>query len=196
MEMRLLKEVVAVRRADADLEGVAFPCQGEGNIRPRGPKGPNPAKETGQALDRLAGHLDDAVAGLDLRARSGAAAREIGDDQAFLRFHRVHTEPGPRRQIGAAIFEELVEDRLEEIDGNDHVALTIGLALPFLNEKRADPEELAVHADQCRTAPTGMGRRREDRLVQQVFPISREFPLRDDLSLDRMPAAAMPGEDD
>src|ERR1700694_327538 len=49
-------------------------------------------------------------------------------------------------------------------------------------EERADADELALAADQCRSAPGPVRRRGEDRLVQQIFPGAGEFAAREDES--------------
>ena len=46
-------------------------------------------------------------------------------------------------------------------------------------------------ADQRRAAPLRVGRRREDRLVEHVFPVAGELALGEDLRLERVRAAAV-----
>src|SRR5215831_11804572 len=48
------------------------------------------------------------------------------------------------------------------------------LALAFELE-RANAEQIAGRTDQRRAAPVGMRRRREDRLVEDVFPVAGEL---------------------
>ena len=42
-------------------------------------------------------------------------------DDAVVDLGRIEAEPGPRRPVGPAVAQEVVEDRLEQIDRDDHV---------------------------------------------------------------------------
>jgi hypothetical protein len=57
----------------------------------------------------------------------------------------------------------------------------IAAASRLANDERADADELAFAIDQRCPAPGRMGRRREERLVQQIFPAAGEFALPDDI---------------
>ena len=50
----------------------------------------------------------------------------------------------------------------------------------MLELQRADAEEIAGRTDQSGAAPIRMGRRREDRFLQHIFPIAGKFLFGDD----------------
>src|SRR5207244_12293233 len=55
-----------------------------------------------------------------------------------------------------------------------------------LFRSRADAEQLAVGADQRRAAPLRMRPRREERLVEHVFPVAGELALGEHRGLQRV----------
>jgi hypothetical protein len=91
----------------------------------------------------------------------------------------------------SAVPRELVEDGIEEVDRHEHVALHLLVLHGLLHEQRPDADELAVAVEQCRAAPLRMRGRREERLVEHVLPVAREFASRNEPRLERMRAAAM-----
>ena len=94
----------------------------------------------------------------------------------------------------AAALHHVVEDRLEQVDRHDHVALERAGVDLLLDQERADAGKLAVGADQRRAAPLRMRGRGEDRLVEHVFPVAGELALGEHRRLERMRAAAVPGD--
>src|SRR5579862_7537898 len=99
--------------------------------------------------------------------------------------------PRPRRLVHPAIGQKILEDRGKQVDRHDHVDILL-LAIPhgLLDMERADAEELSVLADQAGAAPERMSGRREQRLLQPILPISREFLLADNPGAQRLRAAA------
>src|SRR5882757_2580659 len=61
--------------------------------------------------------------------------------------------------------------------------------------ERADAQQLAILADEPGAAPEWMGGRREDRLIEQIFPVTREFLLADDARDHRLFAIAASDDD-
>ena len=67
----------------------------------------------------------------------------------------------------------------------------LGLALALALElQRADADQLAAVRDQSGPAPIGMRGMGEDRLVQQILPVTGEFLLRRDMAGNRPRAPA------
>src|SRR2546430_11720595 len=57
----------------------------------------------------------------------------------------------------------------------------VALAGRVTDDQRADTDQLAVAADQGRAAPVGDRRRREQRVLDHVFPVADELALRDNI---------------
>src|SRR5262249_56635217 len=87
-------------------------------------------------------------------------------------------------------------DRLEQVDGDDHVEVLAAVCARLLELQRADAEEIALWSDERGAAPVRMCRRREDRLVEQVFPVAGEFLAGSDAGSDRVVASAGAGNYD
>src|SRR6266508_3611510 len=85
-------------------------------------------------------------------------------------FRRVNTEPGACRPPRPAELHHVLEDRLEQVDRYDHVALHGAAARFFLNHQRAYPEQLSLPADQGCAAPMGVRRGGEERFYE-VLPL-------------------------
>ncbi len=152
---------------------------------------PDRAEGAGEVLDRGALDLDQDVAGVDAGLVRGAALGEAGDEDRALGLGGVHAEPGPRRAVDPAEAQQVVEDRREQVDRHDHVALRgDALAAGFLDEQRADALEAAAPVDAGGTAPARVRGRGEDRLIEQVLPVPGELALGDDAGLERTGGAA------
>ena len=108
---------------------------------------------------------------------------------------RHHAEPRPTRLVLAPVDEELVEDRLQQVHRHDHVRVERFFVPPdVLDEEGADPPQRPVAPDDRRPAPVRVGGRGEDRLLQEILPVAREFPLEDDLRRHRLRDAPVSGE--
>jgi hypothetical protein len=106
----------------------------------------------------------------------------------------IHAEPGARRPVDAPVLEQIVQDRLQQVDRNHHVALHLLAAPLLLHEQRADAEQPPFGADERGAAPIRMRRRREDRLVEHVLPVAGELALAEHARLERMRSPAVPGD--
>jgi hypothetical protein len=75
--------------------------------------------------------------------------------------------------------QEVGEDRLQHVDRDEHVPRHEADARNGLrHDEGADAEELSVRPDKRGAAVVGMGGRREDGVLHDVFPGAREFPPR------------------
>ena len=151
---------------------------------------PDLAVEGGQARDVLAFHRQDHVAGFQFGARRRTLGRDADGDDLVLDLGRIEPEPRPRRLVDAAEFAQVIKDRRQQVDRHHHVEmLVLALARAF-ELQGADPDQLALRRNQRGATPVGMRRRGEDRLVEHVFPIAREFLLGGDAAGERTGAAA------
>src|SRR6185437_202386 len=196
LQPRRLEQRGAVDRFDADPDGAAVAQQLDRDFSAGGAARPDLAIEIGEAGDALVAHRPDDIAGAHAGGGGRAALGEAGDDDLLVALGRVEADPRPRRLVALAVGEQLVEHRLQYVDRHDHVDVARAVALDHLLDiERADAEQLAVAADEPGAAPEGMRRRGEDRGVQQVFPVAREFLRADDAGAHRL-AASAGGEDD
>src|SRR5207248_4333026 len=154
--------------------------------------GPDAPEEIGEARRLAAGDFEHRVAYFYAGFLCWTAGREAGDHEARARFGRIQAEPGPRQAVRPAELDHVVEDRREDVDRHDHVALDGAGVDLLLHEERADAEELAFSADQRRAAPLRMRGRGEERLIEHVFPVTGELALREHRRLERMRGAAVP----
>ena len=83
---------------------------------------------------------------------------EARDHQIVVRLRDVGAEPGPRGAARPARGPHVVQDRLQQVDGDDHVAVEriVAAGARVLDQQRADPHEPAMAVDQPASAPTGM----------------------------------------
>jgi hypothetical protein len=79
----------------------------------------------------------------------------------------------------------------EQIDGYEHVALHRASADRLLYEQRTDAEQAPLAADQRRAAPLRMRGRGEQRLVEQILPVTGELALGKETCFERMRTPAM-----
>src|SRR5439155_7416730 len=90
------------------------------------------------------------------------AARQSDHYNAVVDLGGVEAEPRPRRSVAPSEREQVVEDRLQQIDGNDHVEVLSALPARLFEMQRADAEKVALRSDHGGAAPIGMRGRRED----------------------------------
>src|SRR5919197_165866 len=107
-----------------------------------------------------------------------AARRHAAHEQPPTQLLGGKTEPGPARAGRAPGRNKVGEDRRQAVDRDKHVAgRLVAAASRVADNERADADELAFAIDQRCPAPGRMGWRREQRLVEQVFPAACEFAL-------------------
>ena len=76
---------------------------------------------------------------------------------------------------------EVGQNRLQDIDGHEHVTWQLRLGVVrFTDDQRTDADQLAVAIDQCRAAPVHRRRARVDRVIELIFPAAGEEPFRYD----------------
>jgi putative membrane protein len=202
MQHRSLEQTSPVRGADLHVEGLAVALDQQGHLDAGVSQCPDAAEHAGEAADGVAGDAEYDVARPQVGFFRRAAPHGPEDGDGVVDLGGVHAEPRPRRTIGRADGDEIVEDGFEQVDGDDHVdvlALAGARLLArggddLLDLQRADPQQVAAGSDQRRAAPIGMRRRGEDRLVQHVFPVAGEFLLGDDARGHRGFAPAGPAD--
>jgi len=97
-------------------------------------------------------------------------------------FIRVDAEPGSRRTFAMSIGDQVLEDRFQQIHRHEHVpGRRCNRSGGVANDERADPEKLALRADERRARPFLDRWVGEDRRVEQVFPAAGEGPARHDV---------------
>lgn len=127
------------------------------------------------------------VAALQAGAVGRTAIADAANHELAHVLDREDAEPGTRRRRQSALRHQLLEDRLEPVDGHVHVAGEGRRARTqrLLHQQRADAQQRAVVADQCRATPQRIGRHGEDRVVQKVFPVAGKLAAASDLHLER-----------
>ena len=70
-------------------------------------------QQAGEIAHLVAGDREQDIAGAQIRALGRSAIGEAHDHQPVLDFGGIKTEPRPRRCIAPAVFEQIVEDRLQ-----------------------------------------------------------------------------------
>ena len=185
----------SARSADTMRTSLILPLRASlsGTTAPEGPRSQTFRQRSARVLRLGAGHFEHRVAHACAGALGRAAGREAGDDQPLARFGGVHAEPRSRRALHAPGLHHVIEDRPQEIDRHEHVALDRARVDLLLNEKRADRGELAVGADQRRAAPLRVRRRGEERLVEHVLPVAGELALREYCRFQGVRAPAVSG---
>ncbi len=114
--------------------------------------------------------------GLHAGALRRCALRQSGDHEVAVLLGGIHPEPGPRRPVGLSHGEQIVENRLEHVDGHEHVALDLLAFHHLLHQQGADAEQAPVHSHQRRSAPLRMRRRGEHAPRRARTPSSRRTP--------------------
>ena len=85
-------------------------------------------------------------------------------------------DPGMPGRIALPERQQVAQDRLQGVDGHEHVARRIdALARGVGHLQRADAHQLAVRIDQRRPGEIRMQRRREQSVAQQILPIAGEL---------------------
>src|SRR5437867_11563223 len=192
----LLEKILAVGRGHANARYGTLAHQGHRDFDPRGAGAPDFPEEIGKPADPSARDLDHDVAHLYTGALSGSAAREPRNHDMPFHFRRIKAEPGAGGPPRSAELHQVLEDRLEQVDRYDHVALHGAPAQFLLNHQGADPEEPPANADERCAAPMGMRRGGEERFIQYILPVAGKLSPRDELGLERMLAASVTGYDD
>ena len=129
----------------------------------------------------------DAVDGQDdvARLQPGRLGRAVdgGADDVDLAgdLDAVEAEPGAVAAARRAARAELAEDRLEQVDRDEHVAAQrrSAAARGVADHERADADELAVGVEETGAAVVGARRRGEERAFDVVLPVARERAARD-----------------
>src|SRR6202790_2700925 len=190
MQPRSLEQPRTVGRGQHHVEGDAVMVHGERHVDAGRPERPEFPVEGGLARDLFALHGQDHVAGLEFGARRWPFCGDADPHHAVVDLGRKHPEPRPRRLVDAAEFAQIVEHRLEQVDRHDHVDM-LGLALALALElQRADADQFAAGRDQSGAAPIGMRGIGEDRLIQEIFPVTGKLLLGGDMAGDRARASA------
>src|SRR5450755_874097 len=190
MQPRRLQQLGAVDRGQHYVEGDAVMVDGKRYVDAGGPERPQLSVKRGLACDLLAVDSQNDVAGLEFGARRRALGGDADHHHLVVDLGRIHPEPGPRRLVDAAELAQVVEHRLEQIDRHDHVDM-LGLALALAFElQRADADQLAAVGDQSGAAPVGMRGVGEDRIVQEILPVTGELLPGGDVAGDRPGAPA------
>src|SRR4029453_4473014 len=93
---------------------------------------PETWEPAGEILDPRAAHLEHDVAGAQIGLARGPAVGQPHHDHAVIDLGGIEPEPGPGRTIATAKREQIVEDRLEQIDRHDHVEMLAALLARLL----------------------------------------------------------------
>src|SRR5438874_4999620 len=140
--------------------------------------GPDLAIKIGQVLRLLAIDPDDDVAALDAGRLCRTARRHAADEWPPAQLFSVEPKPRAPRSRRPPGGNQVAEDRREPIDRHEHVAWRLFAAAGRIpDDQRADADKLAFTIDQRRAAPGWVGRRGEERLIEQIFPATGEFAL-------------------
>src|SRR5262245_53040842 len=121
MQDRTLEKAAAVGGLYAQLEGRTLAIDQQWHLDAGLTQLPDAAEETGKIAHLGAGNAEDDIAGAQIRLLRRAAAGEPQDGDVAADLGGVDAEPGARGPVGAADGEEVVQDRLDEIDRHDHV---------------------------------------------------------------------------
>jgi len=150
-----------------------------------------------EVADRLAEYAQLGITHFVLSGYPHLLVGEPDDHHLALRLGGVEPEPRPRRAVGLAEGQQVVEDRRQQVDRHDHVEGLGPAALARLLElQRADADEVAGRADQRGAAPVRMRWRHEDGFVQRVLPVASEGLAGDDVPGERMrPPTGSAGHD-
>src|SRR5262249_35852887 len=182
---------IAVARGYAYLERAAVAIDGQRHLDPGLAQRPDLAEEAREIAEFGAGHRQHHVAGAQIGLARRSAVGHPRHHDLVVDLGGVEAKPWPRWMVRPAHGQKIFEDRLEDVDRHDHVERLRRLALAHLLDlQRADAEQLARPPDHRRAAPEWMRRRREERLVEDVFPIAGEFLLGGNARHDRMLAPA------
>src|SRR5436309_11111756 len=196
VQAALLQKILSVGRGHANSGYRALAHQGHRDFDPCGAGAPDFPEQVGEPADPSARDLHHDVAHLYSGAFRGPAAREPRNHDMSFDFGRIEAQPGPGGPPCSAELHQVLENRLEQVDRYDHVALHGAAAQFFLNHERAYPEEPPACADQRCAAPMGMRWGGEERFIQYILPVAGKLPPRDELGLERVLAAAVTGHDD
>src|SRR6202521_3183177 len=143
MQPGRLEEPAAFRRGDLVVQGPAVAFDLDRDFDARLAERPDAPEHAGETADFRAADGQHDIAGVQAGALRRAAIREADDHDAIFDLRRVKPEPGSRRPVGPPVAQEVIEDRLEEIDRHDHVEMARrAFFAPLLELERADAEQL------------------------------------------------------
>src|SRR5271169_4710543 len=168
-----LQITVTIDCLDADLVLFALPVHGQFYRDPGFAPAPQRAIKIRQIADIRPVDRDDPVAVLDPRPGTRAFRRDAAHHEFTVYLLEIGAEPRPHRGR-APERDQVAHYRPEPIDRHEHIARKPAIGIP--HDQRPDPDELAVGRDQRGAAPCGTGWRGEDRVFQQVLPITGEGP--------------------
>src|SRR5262245_57444239 len=143
MQTWSLEEAVAVARLNTHLENAALTIDQQRHVDAGVAQRPDLTEQGGEVLDLRAGNREHHIAGVQVGTLRWAAARHADNHDPVLDLAGIEAEPRPRRAIPPPIREEIVKDRVQEIDRHDHVEM-LGrsiLARPF-ELQRPDAEKV------------------------------------------------------
>src|SRR3984893_15384438 len=116
-----LEEAIAIARGDAHLEGAAVPVDHQWHFHPGLAQRPYLAKKAGEVAHLGAGNGKYDVAAAQIGPARRPALGYPCDHHLVVDLGGVEPQPRPRRSVGTAQSQKVAEDRLENIDGYDHV---------------------------------------------------------------------------
>ena len=180
----------------AHVEQRSLACQGQWDLGAGRAELPDLAEQVGERSHTLAGNFEHHVALTDAGALRRPVLGQPADDDLAAGLRRIHAHPWAGREARPPQFQHVVQDRLEHVDGNDHVALRLLAFVQLVDEQRADAEQAAVHVHHRRPSPLWMRGGDEQRLVEHVFPVTGEFALVGDFRFQCVrPPAVADGDD-
>src|SRR5260221_14785262 len=152
-----LEKAVAIAGGDAHLEGAAVAIDRHRHFHAGLAERPDLAKKTGKVLDLIAGNREHDVAGAQIGSLGRRAVGDPRHHDLVLDLGCVEPQPGPRRTVGPPEREQILEDRLENVDRDDHVQRLGRAAFAYpLHLQRADAQKLARAPDHRGAAPERM----------------------------------------
>src|SRR3984893_11937995 len=123
MQPRRLEEPVAVRRCHLLLVRAPVAIVFDRNLDSGLAEGPDAAEHAGEAAYVFASDAQYHIAGAQPGTLGRTAISEADHHDAVVDFGSIEAEPRAGRTIGPAVPQQVVEDRLEEIDRHDHVEM-------------------------------------------------------------------------
>src|SRR5262245_52637994 len=170
MQARTFEEFGSVGRIHPHVEGHAFTVKREWHLDAGTAQRPHIAIKAGKSGNALALHGHDDVTGLDLGPRGGTFGGYSHYDDLVFDFSRVESEPGAYRPVHAAELAQILEHGRQKVDWHDHIEMFVLAVARALELERSDTDQFSFGGDQRRTAPIGVRRVSEDRLLEHVFP--------------------------
>src|SRR6185295_515992 len=123
MQDRSLEQAAAVDRLHADVEGASLAVDGQRHGDPCFAQGPYAAEQAGKVGYAGPGYGQHDVAGAQIGFLRRPSAGEPQDGDAVADLGGIEPEPGPWGPVRPADSDEIIEDRLQQIDGHDHIGV-------------------------------------------------------------------------